>query len=219
MDFYLIIPASGSGSRFGLKTPKQFFKINGKEIIVHTLNRFNSVKEIKSIFVSVRNEYVQKVIKLAAKHKLNKVDNILVGGELRQDSVYNALLSIKANKGDRIIVHDAVRPYVSFKLLKKLMQESHKYDCVIPAIKITDTIKQTDKDNFVVKTVPRNNLWSVQTPQIFEYSKILMAFKHAIKYKFVGTDEAALMEYAGYNVKILEGDTANIKITSRKDIK
>ncbi|MFA7360329.1 MAG: 2-C-methyl-D-erythritol 4-phosphate cytidylyltransferase [Candidatus Kapaibacterium sp.] len=218
MNFYLIIPASGSGNRFGLKTPKQFYRTEGKEIIVHTLNRFNSVKDIKSIFVSAKKEHVNRIYRLAAKYKLNKVRNVVIGGKLRQDSVYNALMSIDAVKGDRIIIHDAVRPYFSVELLKRLMQESIKYDCVIPALQITDTIKLTDNKNNVVCTVPRKNLWSVQTPQIFEYSRLVKAFALAMKEKFIGTDEASLMEYAGYKVRIVEGEKANIKITTRKDI-
>ena len=218
MNFYLIIPASGSGNRFGLKTPKQFYKTEGKEIIVHTLNRFNSVKDIKSIFVSAKKEYVKRIYLLATRNKLHKVRNVVIGGKLRQDSVYNALMSIDAVKGDRIIIHDAVRPYFSAKLLKRLMQESLKYDCVIPALQITDTIKLTDDKNNVVCTVPRKNLWSVQTPQIFEYSKLVNAFALAKQEKFIGTDEASLMEFAGYKVRIVEGEKANIKITTRKDI-
>lgn len=218
MNFYLIIPASGTGNRFGLKTPKQFYKTKGKEIIVHTLSRFNSVKDIKSIFISTKKEYVNKIYFLADKYKLHKVRNVVIGGNLRQDSVYNALSSINAVKGDRIIIHDAVRPYFSLKLLKQLMNESIKFDCVIPALQITDTIKLSDSKNNVVCTIPRKNLWSVQTPQIFEYSKLVNAFKLAKMEKFIGTDEASLMEFAGYKVRIVEGEKSNIKITTRKDL-
>ena len=219
MDFYLIIPASGSGNRFGLKTPKQFYKIDGKEILVHTLNRFNSVKDIKSIFISTAKEYIVKINNLTAKHKINKVEKVVTGGKYRQDSVYNALINIPAKNGDRIIVHDAVRPYVTLKLLKALLKESVHYDCVIPAVKLNDTVKMTNSKGIVVSTVPRENLWSVQTPQIFEYGKLIKAFAIANQKKYIGTDEASLMEHAGFKVKIIEGDASNIKITTRKDIK
>lgn len=219
MKYFLIIPASGSGSRFGLKTPKQFYKIEGKEIIVHTLQRFNSFREIDSIYVSVQKEYLSIVNNLVSRFRINKVRNILIGGRLRQDSVFNALRCINAKKGDRIIVHDAVRPFVSKNLMKNLIKESPKYDCVIPALKLTDTIKMTDKKGIVISTVPRENLWSVQTPQVFEYSKLLKAFSISNNDSYIGTDEAALMEYAGYKVKIIEGDKENIKITTKEDIK
>lgn len=219
MDFYLIIPASGMGNRFGLKTPKQFYKIDGKEILIHTLNRFNAVKGIKSIFISTKEEYIDTIQSLIKKYKIKNVKKVLVGGEYRQDSVYNALMEIKANNNDRIIVHDAVRPFVSKSLIKNLMVESINKDCVIPALRLTDTIKLTNEKSFVVSTISRDNLWSVQTPQIFNYHKLIKSFKKMKQSGFIGTDEASLMEYAGYKVKVIEGETTNIKITTRKDLK
>lgn len=219
MEFYLIIPASGLGSRFGLKTPKQFYKLNGKEILIHTLNRFNSIKRIKSIFVSTRNEYVIKISLLVKKHRLSKVGNVVVGGKHRQDSVYNALKELNCKPDDVIIVHDAVRPFVSANLIDKMMDESVKYDCVIPGIPITNTIKKTNKKSIVINTIPRENLWSIQTPQFFKYNKLIKAFEYAKANKLIGTDEAALMEYAGFKVKVVEGEIANVKITTRKDVK
>ncbi len=219
MDFYLIIPASGMGNRFGLKTPKQFYKIDGKEILIHTLNRFNAVKGIKSIFISTKEEYIDTIQSLIKKYKIKNVKKVLVGGEYRQDSVYNALMEIKANNNDRIIVHDAVRPFVSKSLIKNLMVESINNDCVIPALRLTDTIKLTNEKSFVVSTISRDNLWSVQTPQIFNYHKLIKSFKKMKQSGFIGTDEASLMEYAGYKVKVIEGETTNIKITTRKDLK
>jgi 2-C-methyl-D-erythritol 4-phosphate cytidylyltransferase len=219
MEFYLIIPASGTGSRFGLKTPKQFYRLEGKEILIHTLNRFNPNKRIKSIFVSTGKEYVNKISALIKKHKINKVENVCVGGKHRQDSVYNALKKINCKPDDIIIVHDAVRPFISDKLINKLMDESKKHDCVVPGLPLTNTIKKTDKNGIVIKTVPRENLWSIQTPQFFKYKKLIKAFELARKKKIIGTDEAALMEYAGFKVKVVEGESSNVKITTRKDVK
>jgi 2-C-methyl-D-erythritol 4-phosphate cytidylyltransferase len=219
MEFYLIIPASGTGSRFGLKTPKQFYRLEGKEILIHTLNRFNSNKRIKSIFVSTGKEYINRISLLVKKHGINKVVNVTVGGKHRQDSVYNALKKIDCKPDDIIIVHDAVRPFVSDKLINTLMDESLKYDCVVPGLPITNTIKKTDAKGIVINTVPRENLWSIQTPQFFKYKKLIKAFEVAGKKKIIGTDEAALMEYAGFKVKVVEGESSNVKITTRKDVK
>jgi 2-C-methyl-D-erythritol 4-phosphate cytidylyltransferase len=219
MEFYLIIPASGLGTRFGLKTPKQFYKLNGKEILIHTLNRFNSIKRIKSIFVSTRKEYVNKISLLVKKHRLSKVENVVVGGKHRQDSVYNALKGLKCKPDDVIIVHDAVRPFVSANLIDRMMNESVNYDCVIPGLPITNTIKKTNNKGIVVNTIPRENLWSIQTPQFFKYNKLMKAFEFAKANNLIGTDEAALMEYAGYKVKVVEGEKTNVKITTRKDVK
>ncbi|MCI0473948.1 MAG: 2-C-methyl-D-erythritol 4-phosphate cytidylyltransferase, partial [Ignavibacteria bacterium] len=114
--------------------------------------------------------------------------------------------------------HDAVRPFFSRKLLNKLIEASTDYDCVVPGIRLTDTVKLTDDKGLVLKTVPRENLWSIQTPQIFTYAKLSKAFDYAAGHKYVGTDEASLMEYAGFKVKVIEGELSNIKITTRKDL-
>jgi 2-C-methyl-D-erythritol 4-phosphate cytidylyltransferase len=219
MEFYLIIPASGTGSRFGLKTPKQFYRLEGKEILIHTLNRFNPNIRIKSIFVSTGKEYINRISTLIKKHGIDKVENVTVGGKHRQDSVYNALMKIECNPDDIIIVHDAVRPFVSDKLINKLMDEALKYDCVVPGLPLTNTVKRTNKNGIVLDTVPRENLWSIQTPQFFKYKKLIKAFEVAGKKKIIGTDEAALMEYAGFKVKVVEGESSNVKITTRKDVK
>jgi 2-C-methyl-D-erythritol 4-phosphate cytidylyltransferase len=137
----------------------------------------------------------------------------------RQDSVYNALKELNCKPDDVVIVHDAVRPFVSANLIDRMMNESVNYDCVIPGIPITNTIKKTNNKGIVVNTIPRENLWSIQTPQFFKYNKLMKAFDFAKANKLVGTDEAALMEYAGYKVKVVEGEKTNIKITTRKDVK
>lgn len=217
-EFHLIIPASGSGIRFGSKTPKQFLKIDGTEILILTLSRFHSDKRIKSVFISAQKKYIGKIENLVRKYSIHKVKEVVEGGTLRQDSVYNSLKKIKCGKNDRIIVHDAVRPFVSRKLLNDLIESSPDYDCVVPGIRLTDTVKLTNDNGIVIKTVPRENLWSIQTPQIFSYSKLSEAFDYASGHKFIGTDEASLMEYAGFKVKIIEGELSNIKITTRKDL-
>lgn len=219
MNFYVIIPASGIGKRFGSKIPKQFVKINGVDILSIVLNRFNSCKKIKSIFISTKKEYILKVKNICIKNNFDKVGLIITGGKLRQDSVYNALKMIDCNDDDRIIVHDAVRPFLSKKLLEKLIDESKKYDCVVPGIKLTNTIKKTDEKGNVLETISRENLWSIQTPQIFNYSKLIKAFEISNKDGYIGTDEASLMEYANFKSKVILGEEENIKITTKKDLK
>jgi len=219
MNFYVIIPASGIGKRFGSKIPKQFFKINGVDILSIVLNRFNSCNRVKSIFISTKKEYISRVKNICIKNNFNKVSVIITGGKFRQDSVYNALKMINCNDDDRIIIHDAVRPFLSKKLLEKLIEESKKYDCVVPGIKLTNTIKKTDKNGNVIETISRENLWSIQTPQIFKYSKLIKAFEISNKDGYIGTDEASLMEYANFKTKVILGEEENIKITTKKDLK
>lgn len=219
MRYFVIIPASGTGTRFGGKTPKQFIKFAGKEIIAHTLNKFNSLKEIHSIIIATQKKYFDKLHNIISKNKFGKVIALVEGGETRQDSVYNALRVINFRKDDFIIVHDAVRPFVSKILIRNLILNSKKYKAVIPGLKINDTVKNLNKDNTVKETVLRENIWRIQTPQVFRYDVLINSFKKAIAGNYYGTDESSLAEYGGYKVKVVEGDVNNIKITTKNDIK
>lgn len=218
MKHILIIPASGSGLRFGSKTPKQFLKINGKEIIAHTIGKFHSLKIIDEIYIAAHPDNFEKLKKIISKNNFTKVKSIVEGGDTRQASVFNALNSITANKDDVVMVHDSVRPFLSKKLILSLIEECRVSGGVIPGIKISDTVKRTDEKNFIQKTLSRENLWTVQTPQVFRYDIIKNSFDKAVKKNYTGTDEASVVEFAGYPVKIIEGEKANIKITHKEDL-
>ncbi len=219
MEFYVVIPASGSGIRFGSGVPKQFLKYRGKEILFHTLDRFASCSRVKSVFLSIHPDYLRKKSFLGKLSDYKKPLVVSAGGATRQESVYRSLKKINCRPTDRIIVHDAVRPFLSTELIERLMDASKGEDCVIPGLKLHDTIKRIDKIGYVKETIDRNSLTSVQTPQIFRYDKLMKAFETAFKKKYTGTDEASLMEKAGFKVKVIEGEITNIKITTKKDIK
>jgi 2-C-methyl-D-erythritol 4-phosphate cytidylyltransferase len=219
MSFYVIIPASGSGIRFTGKTPKQFIKIAGKELISHTLEKFNTISNIDSVIIAAQKKFFDGLIRIVFENKLNKVSKIVEGGEKRMDSVYNALMNINCKKNDFIIIHDAVRPFVGKDLIQRLMLESKKFNSVIPGILINDTVKRTDKKLIVRNTVPRENLYRIQTPQIFRYDILVKSFEKAYRDNYIGTDEAAIVEYAGYKIKLIEGEVSNIKITMKEDLK
>lgn len=219
MEYFVIIPASGSGTRFKGKTPKQFVRIEGKELIVLTLEKFNSIGKINSILISTQKKFFGKIIRLVLEKKMNKVTKIVEGGERRMDSVYNALMNINCRKNDFIIIHDAVRPFVSRSLIERLIKETKKFNAVIPGTPINDTVKRTDKKFIVQNTIPRENLFSIQTPQAFRYDILMKSFEKAYSENFTGTDEAAIVEYAGYKIKLIEGDSVNIKVTTREDFK
>jgi len=223
MGFFVIIPASGNGVRFSGKTPKQFVKTGGVEILARTIGCFNKRSDISAIVISAQPEYFMRICRIISKYSFDKVKYIVEGAAMRQNSVFNGLLSLKnfadCSPSDRIIVHDAVRPFLQDSFLLRLMRASRKYNCVIPGIKLTDTVKMTVGKDIVAKTIPRENLRSVQTPQIFRYDELMKSFRYAFKKKFTGTDEAELLEHAGYQVKIIEGEPANIKITTKNDLK
>lgn len=219
MEFFVVIPASGSGVRFGSGIPKQFHKFGKREILFHTLDKFLSCKRVNSIYLSLHPDYLRKksfLDKLSGSVKPLVVSR---GGATRQESVYRSLLKIKCKSTDRIIIHDAVRPFVSSKLIDRLISASKREDCVIPGLELHDTIKRIDRKGYVRDTIDRETLRSVQTPQVFRYDKLMKAFELAFRGNYTCTDEASLMEKAGFKVKIIEGETSNIKITTRKDVK
>ncbi len=222
MKHIVIIPASGSGSRFGGKTPKQFLKLppHSKEVIFYTLKKFNDLKIIDEIIISTNPIYFSKVKKIVSENKLNKVKTIVSGGETRQQSVFNALSLLKKySDKDKIIIHDAVRPFISVKKLKELISISHNYKSIVPALKINDTIKKIDSKGYIIDSIDRENIWRIQTPQIFDYSVISMSLIKAKQIDFTGTDESSVVMKFGGKVKICDGEITNIKITTKEDLK
>ena len=219
MKFNIIIPASGSGERFRTRIPKQFFKLNGKELITYTIKKFNSIKGVESIVIATKKEYFKRLHKIIKDNKFHKVADIVEGGATRHDSVFNGLKSIIPTDDCYVIIHDAVRPFITEKKIKEMMKVVKNYKAVISGLKINDTIKEVNESNFVKRTVPRKYLWKVQTPQIFEYDILWKSFIKANREKFKGTDESSIVENAGYKVKIIEGEKTNIKVTTKEDLK
>lgn len=219
MEFFVVIPASGSGVRFGSGIPKQFLKFGSKEILFHTLDKFFSCKKINSVYLSLHPDYLQKKNFLDKLSRSAKPIVVTPGGATRQESVYKSLRKIKCKSTDRIIIHDAVRPFLSGELIDRLIAASKREDCVIPGLELHDTIKRIDKKGYVLNTIDRDTLRSVQTPQVFRYDKLMKAFELALRGNYTCTDEASLMEKAGFKVKIIGGELTNIKITTRKDLK
>lgn len=219
MKVKVIIPASGRGERFGGKIPKQFLKIDNKEIIALTLEKFNRIKLIDEIIISVKLENFVKISSVIKKYKLTKVKKIVEGGARRQDSVYNALLNLECKDDDLILIHDAVRPFISAKKINEIISEAKDGDGVILGLPVSETVKRADEKNNVSETVDRKNLWTIQTPQVFRYDVLKRSFDRANEENFTGTDEASIVENAGYKVKIIHGERDNVKITVKDDLR
>lgn len=215
MSNIVIIPAAGVGKRFNASFPKQFLKINGKEIILHTLIKFQKAKNVDEIIISTRKEFVERLWKLVKKNRLNKVTNIVLGGKERQDSVYAALNSKTFDDKDLICVHDAVRPFITSEDIDNLIEFAKKKGSVIAASKAVDTVK-TGK-MIVEQTLDRNRIWLVQTPQIFRYKILKKAFEKAYNENFYGTDEASLVERIGKKIYFYQLNCENRKITLKQD--
>ncbi len=216
-----IIPAGGKGLRAGIAvngnaTPKQYLKVGGKEIIVYTLQTFQKNKLINKIIIAAEPGYFNLLIKLVKKYKLNKVKLIVEGGKTRQDSVYNALLSSGADSTDLIVVHDAARALLPNDVLTNAINIAKKKGNALVCIRAKDTLIKGHKT--VKEYLNREEVFYVQTPQIFKYRDLNVALRKAEKENFIGTDESMLVNKTGKKVNIVEGSVFNFKITTKDDL-
>ena len=215
MKTYVIIPAGGKGIRSGTATPKQYLKFKEKELIVYTIETFQKNKLVNEIIISAELDYFSLLAKLKKKYKLTKLKTIVKGGRKRQDSVYNGLKSIKADKNDLIVVHDAARPLLPQRILSNALKTARTKGNALVCLQAGDTIIKGN--NSVNKYIDRKNIFYVQTPQIFKYVDILKAMEKAYKDKFYGTDESMLVKRIGKTIHIVEGSLFNFKITNKAD--
>ena len=210
-----IIPAAGRGKRIGASVPKQFLEIQGRPLLHHTLTVFASCKLIDYVVLVMPPTDVDEM----GEDWLNKyeiVREVVVGGEQRQDSVYNGFSSLEEGT-DIVVVHDGVRPFTTPQMIIATVEAAQQHGAAITAIPVSDTVKQA-ADGFVKQTVSRDGLWRVQTPQAFQCGLLQQAFKKAKKDSYYGTDEGSLVEYLGERVKIVPGSELNIKITRKEDL-
>ena len=212
-----IIFAGGSGVRMGAGIPKQFLEINGKPILVHTLQLFQNHDMIDKIYLSVLEKYIPYVDELVKDFRLSKVCGIVAGGETGQDSIYNALKKAEEeNDGDSIVlIHDGVRPFASEDLLKKMVASMDESLCraLVPVLPVTDTLRSTVEGE---KAVDRSKILRVQTPQVFFSEDIKAAYRGPFELGF--TDDASVAERCGVKIKTIPGESFNIKITTPEDM-
>ena len=213
----VVIVAAGTGSRMNMGINKQFIKLEGKEIIAYTIEKFYNNSNIEDIVVVVKedeSEFFKKEI--LDKYNFKNV-KIAYGGKERQDSVYNGL-KLLDEKCDVVLIHDGARPFVSDKIIDKSIEEAKEHKAIVVGVPVKDPITLIHNDKNIVDTPNRSVLWAVQTPQTFDYNILIDAYKDAFKNKFYGTDDAMLVERIGYKVKMLEGSYNNIKITTQEDL-
>lgn len=215
---FVIVPAAGSGTRLGGSVKKQFLLLRDKPILVHTLQRFEHCPDIDEIALAVPEQSIAEIETVLSHYRLHKVSKVTVGGEKRQDSVYNVLKKIPAKLSDIVLVHDGVRPFVEPKRISHLIKVCKEYNAAVLAVQPKDTVRRSAGGDFFDQTLDRNALWLVQTPQAFRAELLLKAYEKAKKEKFYSTDEAALVERIGAKVKIVEGSYDNIKITTQEDL-
>lgn len=218
MKTIAIIPAGGAGTRFRSHMAKQYLMLDSRPVIVHTLKVFQNSNDIDEIILALPQEDLSHMRReLVEKYGLTKVKHTVAGGHERQDSIKNCLEVIQG-RCDIVLIHDAVRPFITEKLIQDVIETAGKTGAAIAAVKAKDTIKATGQGHVISRTVPRNTLWLAQTPQAFAYELIKNAYKTAYHDNFYGTDDAALVERLGKEVNIVEGSYTNFKITTHEDM-
>jgi len=220
-----IITAAGKGTRLKSNISKQFMNIHGKPMLAHSISAFQNSSKIQEIYVTIPKNY-QNFCKeeIVEKYSFTKVKELIVGGDTRQESVYNALQIIPP-ECKIVSIHDGVRPLITTEeidfLINRLVK-LNKIDSSVRGIIIAspayETVKKIDEDNTINKTNARAQVCFAQTPQIFFYDAILDAHKKALDDNFEGTDDAILVERLGYKVKAIIGRHENIKITTPMDL-
>jgi len=213
-----IVLAGGAGKRMGSSTNKQFLLLDNKPIIVHTLQVFQDCRPIDGIYLVVNHKDLPIIQEeILEQYHFNKILKLVIGGRLRQDSVRNGLEAID-EACDIVTIHDAARPFVSPSFIEKSIFLMEMFDAIIPAIPARDTIKAISKEGFVMKTLERDALWQIQTPQTFKYDLIIKAYREGMAKKLCGYDDSTFIEYLGKKVKVMEGSPYNIKITTPEDL-
>lgn len=213
---YAIVPAAGSGSRFGGEKPKQYLDLLGRPLIYHTLAALTACPDIERVWVVLAPDdpwWPQYDWSgLGA-----KLETVRCGGATRAESVSNGLqaAAMVAADDDWILVHDAARPCLSAAMLARLFGELAD-DPVggILAVPVADTLKRADAEQRVAATEPRDGLWQAQTPQMFRYGQLQKSLKNEISV----TDEAGAIEAAGLKPKLVRGDSTNLKVTWPADL-
>ncbi|MGN6591488.1 MAG: 2-C-methyl-D-erythritol 4-phosphate cytidylyltransferase [Terriglobales bacterium] len=228
---YAIIPAAGLSTRMGSTTSgqarKQMVEVAGAPILIHTLRRFDRCPGLRAILVPVRLEDRAAVVARVAQESFQTPVRVLEGGNARQDSVWNAVQALADELGAggddaRILIHDAVRPFVDEKTIAGALAAAEQHAAVIVAIPAVDTVKQVERvgadANRVTATLPRERIVLAQTPQVFRLGLLRRAFTRAQSDGFYATDEAALVEHLGEDVYVVPGSARNWKITTPADL-
>ena len=213
-----LVPAAGRGHRMGSNTPKQFLTLGGLPLLAHSLRVLETSDIISAIVLAapqVDLDYCRRDI--VDQYGLKKVRQIVAGGAERQDSVRLGLAAV-GDDADIVLVHDAVRPFLTPTMIAQVVEAAAKHGAAIVAIPMRDTVKRAGADGLIEETVDRKPLWLAQTPQAFKRALLEEAHAKALQNGFRATDDAQLVERLGHRVAIVEGSTDNIKVTRPEDL-
>ena len=210
-----VIAAAGTSQRCKWED-KLFYRILGKPVLAHTLEVFQNCARISEIIVVAQQEQLETIGEMCLEYRFSKVSKIITGGATRPESVLNGIYAV-SRKSQLIAVHDGARPCIDNDLLERTISAAARYYAAAPAVAITSTIKKVE-DGLICDTVDRENLYEIQTPQIFKAQIIKSALASAVRKKVNITDDCMAAEMIGAPVRIVEGLRKNIKITDIEDL-
>lgn len=216
-----VLLAGGSGKRMGSSLPKQFLTLGSKPIIQHSIEAFENHKQIDEICIVINADYHSEINELISLNKFSKVKHVLSGGKERSDSSLAAIDAYEREQNVYLIFHDAVRPFVSERIISDVIKELENDKTVAVAIPTSDTIFCLNVNDTIESVPPRQNLRRAQTPQAFKYSTIKQAYDIAIEDpNFIATDDCGVvLKYLPNEpIFIVDGDESNIKITFEQDL-
>lgn len=218
-----ILPAAGLGTRMGAETPKQFLELDGAPILVHSLRKLASCELVMEIIVATRGDEVRRVEERLRQEKFRQTLRVVKGGDTRQESVAAALKQVE-NGTEIVLVHDAVRPFVTREQIVRVIEEARICGAAILGIPAMDTVKEVKRTSLpedvalITMTIPRERVVMAQTPQAFRTQILKDAFARAERDGVSASDEAGLVERLGQEVHVVLGSERNIKITKPADM-
>ena len=216
MNTSAIIVAAGSGVRLGKSEPKAFVQIGGRTMLSYSLRVVASITAIKELVIAVPDGFESATRAEVTAASVRIPVKITRGGAERQDSVRIAL-ALTSSESDLIVIHDAARPIATAKMFEACLEAASRAGGAIAAIPLADTLKRV-VDSAITETIARAELWQAQTPQTFRRDLLVAAHRRAVDERVVATDDADLVERIGTRVEVVEGSTANIKITTPSDL-
>jgi len=218
MSVSAIVVAGGKGIRMGSVTRKQYMLLAGKPIVCHTLEAFDACPCVDEIFLVVpTDDLVACSDKWISSLTLHKKIHLVAGGVERQDSVCRGIQAISDRFCEVVVIHDAVRPFVSFRMIEDCVAEARVSGACIVGMPMMETAKRVSS-GWIEHTLDRNPIWIAQTPQAFGFELIRTAHEKARLDRFIGTDDAVLVERLGHKVRMITGSRLNMKITTPDDL-
>lgn len=217
---HAVIVAAGEGKRALGAVKKQFALLASRPMIVHTLTPFFALRLIDTVSCVIAKEDISYFETLIQSYPEIKPDKIIEGGTCRQDSVAAGVFYLEKNysSNDLVVIHDGARPFVTSELICKVIDEASSSQGAVAALPVNDSLKAVSAEGKILRPIPREGVWAMQTPQAFLLGVLAQALRKAQSESFIGTDEAAIVERIGHPVLCVMGSEENIKITTASDL-